>query len=74
MQELRRIRTGALDENDNMVSLHDVLDARYQYENENDGNVFVCIYIYCKQTNGHSRVACMCVYVWCFLSILCVSV
>ncbi|PVV02556.1 hypothetical protein BB560_002987 [Smittium megazygosporum] len=36
MQELRRVRSGALSENDNMVTMHDVLDAQWQYDNTRD--------------------------------------
>ncbi|CUM63255.1 uncharacterized protein PRCAT00000826001 [Priceomyces carsonii] len=36
MQELRRVRSGALSENDDMVTLHDVLDAQYVYDNTRD--------------------------------------
>ncbi|CAG8439997.1 5877_t:CDS:10 [Acaulospora colombiana] len=36
MQELRRVRSGALSENDNMVTMHDVLDAKWLYENSKD--------------------------------------
>ncbi|KAH3900444.1 probable Centromere/microtubule-binding protein CBF5 [Saccharomycodes ludwigii] len=36
MQELRRVRSGALSENDNMVTLHDVLDAQWVYDNTRD--------------------------------------
>ena len=36
MQELRRVRSGALSENDNMVTLHDVLDAQWVYDNMRD--------------------------------------
>ncbi|KAI0348674.1 putative rRNA pseudouridine synthase [Trametopsis cervina] len=36
MQELRRVRSGALDENDDMVTMHDVLDAQWQYDNTRD--------------------------------------
>ncbi|CAH2033766.1 unnamed protein product [Thlaspi arvense] len=36
MQELRRVRSGILGENDNMVTMHDVMDARWTYENLND--------------------------------------
>lgn len=36
MQELRRVRSGALGENDNMVTLHDVMDAQYVYDNTRD--------------------------------------
>jgi hypothetical protein len=31
MQELRRVRSGAMDENKDLVTLHDVLDAQWQY-------------------------------------------
>jgi H/ACA ribonucleoprotein complex subunit 4 len=36
MQELRRIRSGTLGENDNMVTMHDVLDAMWLLDNNND--------------------------------------
>lgn len=36
MQELRRVRSGAMHENDNLVTLHDVLDAQWLYENDKD--------------------------------------
>jgi H/ACA ribonucleoprotein complex subunit 4 len=36
MQELRRVRSGILTENDQMVTMHDVLDAQWQYENTKD--------------------------------------
>jgi H/ACA ribonucleoprotein complex subunit 4 len=36
MQELRRVRSGCLDESANMVTMHDVLDAQWQYENRAD--------------------------------------
>jgi H/ACA ribonucleoprotein complex subunit 4 len=36
MQELRRVRTGALGEGDNMVTMHDVLDAQWLYDNKGD--------------------------------------
>ena len=32
MQELRRVRSGNLSENDGMVTMHDVLDAQWYYE------------------------------------------
>ena len=37
MQELRRVRSGALSENDDMVTMHDVLDAQWTYDNTRDG-------------------------------------
>jgi len=36
MQELRRVRSGIMGEKDNMVSMHDVLDAQWMYDNLKD--------------------------------------
>ncbi|KAJ3357860.1 centromere/microtubule-binding protein cbf5 [Entophlyctis luteolus] len=36
MQELRRVRSGALGEDDNMVTMHDILDAQWVYDNTKD--------------------------------------
>lgn len=36
MQELRRVRSGALCEHDNLVTMHDVLDAQWVYDNHKD--------------------------------------
>lgn len=36
MQELRRVRSGILDENKYMVSMHDVLDSQYLFEQTKD--------------------------------------
>ncbi|KAF4548926.1 H/ACA ribonucleoprotein complex subunit cbf5 [Elsinoe fawcettii] len=36
MQELRRVRSGAMDEQKDMVTLHDVLDAQWLYDNQRD--------------------------------------
>lgn len=36
MQELRRVRSGILGENDNMVTMHDVMDAQWLYDNYRD--------------------------------------
>lgn len=36
MQELRRVRSGANGEDENMVSMHDVLDAQWVYDNHKD--------------------------------------
>merc|ERR1719210_2337176 len=36
MQELRRVRSGVLDENKYMSTMHDVLDAQFMYENMRD--------------------------------------
>ena len=35
-QELRRVRSGIMGERDNMVTMHDVLDAQWVYDNTND--------------------------------------
>lgn len=37
MQELRRVRSGAMSENDDIVTMHDVLDAQWLYDNTKDG-------------------------------------
>ncbi|KAL2906849.1 H/ACA ribonucleoprotein complex subunit 4 [Bienertia sinuspersici] len=36
MQELRRVRSGILGEKDNMVTMHDVMDAQWMYDNYRD--------------------------------------
>jgi H/ACA ribonucleoprotein complex subunit 4 len=36
MQELRRVRSGAMDESKGMVTLHDVMDAQWVYDNQRD--------------------------------------
>lgn len=36
MQELRRVRSGAMDEENGMVTLHDVMDAQYMMDNNRD--------------------------------------
>ncbi|KAG8844849.1 centromere/microtubule-binding protein cbf5 [Tulasnella sp. 330] len=36
MQELRRVRSGAMTENDDIVTMHDVLDAQWLYDNTRD--------------------------------------
>ncbi|GLJ48927.1 hypothetical protein SUGI_1032150 [Cryptomeria japonica] len=36
MQELRRVRSGILGEKDNLVTMHDVLDAQWMYDNYKD--------------------------------------
>lgn len=36
MQELRRVRSGALGEQDNLVTMHDVLDAQHVYDTTKD--------------------------------------
>lgn len=41
MQELRRVRSGALSENDEIVTMHDVMDAQWLYDNTRDGPSFL---------------------------------
>lgn len=36
MQELRRVRSGAMSEADDLVTLHDVLDAQWMRDNQSD--------------------------------------
>ncbi|KAM7496558.1 hypothetical protein LguiA_020972 [Lonicera macranthoides] len=36
MQELRRVRSGIMGEKDNMVTMHDVMDAQWVYDNNRD--------------------------------------
>ncbi|KAL9249230.1 H/ACA ribonucleoprotein complex subunit 4-like protein [Drosera capensis] len=38
MQELRRVRSGIMGEKDNMVTMHDVMDAQWLYKNYRDEN------------------------------------
>jgi len=41
MQELRRVRSGITGENDDIVTMHDVLDAQWVYDNTRDGELFL---------------------------------
>lgn len=36
MQELRRVRSGVMNENDNLVTMHDVMDAQHVYDTTKD--------------------------------------
>lgn len=36
MEELRRIRSGNMTENDHLVTMHDILDAKWRYDNYKD--------------------------------------
>ncbi|KAI8332556.1 H/ACA ribonucleoprotein complex subunit 4 [Chlamydoabsidia padenii] len=36
MQELRRVRSGAMSENDDIVTMHDVMDAQWVFDNNKD--------------------------------------
>jgi len=37
MQELRRVRSGNMGERNNLVTMHDILDAQYVYDTTKDG-------------------------------------
>lgn len=39
MQELRRVRSGSNGEQDDMVTMHDVMDAQWLYDNTRDGKL-----------------------------------
>lgn len=41
MQELRRVRSGAMGEGDDIVTMHDVLDAQWMYDNTRDGETLL---------------------------------
>ena len=41
MQELRRVRSGAMGEDDDLVTMHDILDAQWLYDNTRDESYFV---------------------------------
>lgn len=41
MQELRRVRSGIMGEKDNMVTMHDVMDAQYVYDKEKSDETYL---------------------------------
>ena len=41
-QELRRVRSGIVGERDNLVTMHDILDAQYVYDNTKDEAYLRC--------------------------------
>lgn len=45
MEELRRVRTGNLGEQDNMVTMHDILDAMWLWENQGDESYVLIIIV-----------------------------
>lgn len=56
MVDLRRVRSGVLGEKDNMVTMHDVLDAQWQYDNKKDETYLRrVIYPLEKLLIGHKR-------------------
>jgi len=55
MQELRRVRSGAMSENDDIVTMHDVMDAQWLYDNTRDGELFLCTNRYLTpRTKNHT--------------------
>ena len=52
MEELRRVRSGMLTENDNMVTMHDVLDAQWQYKNR---KVLFLLFLYSIKDETYLR-------------------
>lgn len=39
VQELQRVRSGIMGETDNMVTMHDMLDAQWSYDTYKDGGL-----------------------------------
>jgi len=57
MQELRRVRSGIVNENDGLASMHDVLDAQYMYQHQGDeSQLRKVIYPLEKLLVGHKRI------------------
>ncbi|XP_078738769.1 H/ACA ribonucleoprotein complex subunit DKC1 isoform X2 [Lampetra fluviatilis] len=57
MQELRRVRSGVLSEKDNLVTMHDVLDAQWQYDhNKEESYLRRAIFPLEKLLVSHKRV------------------
>jgi len=57
MQELRRVRSGVVDENDNMVTMHDILDAQYLYDTTKDESYLRRIIMPCETLlTKHKRI------------------
>jgi len=57
MQELRRVRSGVVDENDNMVTMHDILDAQYIYDTTKDETYLRRIITPCETLlTNHKRI------------------
>ena len=50
MQELRRVRSGVQCEQDSLVSMHDVLDAQWQYDNTKDESYLRRVVRLCTET------------------------
>lgn len=57
MIELRRVRSGIQTENDNLATMHDVLDAQWKYDNHNDETYLRKVISPLEQLlTGHKRV------------------
>lgn len=57
MEELRRTRSGILTEEDNMVTMHDVLDAKWLYDNRRDESYLRRVIMPLeKLLTGHKRI------------------
>lgn len=48
MEELRRISTGVISEDDHLFTMHDVLDAQWMYENEKDESYLRQVILPCE--------------------------
>jgi hypothetical protein len=57
MQELRRVRSGAMSENDDMVTMHDVMDAQWMYDNTRDG-MLIFFFVLNKQLTLSKSLTC----------------
>lgn len=57
MEELRRIRTGVISEDDHLVTMHDILDAMWLHKNEKDEGYLRRVVIPCEYLlSGHKRI------------------
>merc|ERR1739838_56265 len=57
MQELRRVRSGVLSEQDNLATMHDILDAQWVYDNHKDETYLRrCIKPLEALLTGHKRI------------------
>jgi H/ACA ribonucleoprotein complex subunit 4 len=57
MQELRRVRSGALTESDNLMTMHDVLDAQYVFDTHKDESYLRrCVLPLERLLTGYKRV------------------
>lgn len=48
MQELRRVRSGAMGEADDIVSMHDILDAQWLFDNTRDGQLLLRLLLFSR--------------------------